>query len=199
MKKRKKKWCPRCQRNRAVAFFGLCRSRADGLAFYCRNCARDKQRAWVRRNRRKWRLIVRRSYSRHADVRRAMSKRYYWTNAEGERERQRTYRRKNLSRANAAVRRWRLANPDAVRNYIVHRRARSLGASGSFTKADVVRIAERQRGRCYYCGRRRKLTIDHKVALARGGSNRPSNLVLACKPCNSRKGIKTAKEFMRST
>jgi 5-methylcytosine-specific restriction endonuclease McrA len=31
-------------------------------------------------------------------------------------------------------------------------------------------------------------TVDHVVPLARGGTDHPSNLVVACRPCNMKKG-----------
>ncbi len=46
------------------------------------------------------------------------------------------------------------------------------------------------RGVCFYCGRRtspRELTMDHVVPLIRGGKSIRSNIVTACKECNSRK------------
>ena len=50
--------------------------------------------------------------------------------------------------------------------------------------------------RCVYCGARDvPLQIEHIVPKARGGTDRPSNLTLACGPCNLRKGKQTATEF----
>lgn len=40
----------------------------------------------------------------------------------------------------------------------------------------------------------RDLTLDHIHPKSRGGSNLPSNLVTACKPCNQRKGNRTPDE-----
>lgn len=45
-------------------------------------------------------------------------------------------------------------------------------------------------GKCYYCRARvpaKELTMDHLVPLVRGGRSIKSNLVAACKDCNSRK------------
>jgi len=42
------------------------------------------------------------------------------------------------------------------------------------------------------------MTIDHKIPLARHGSNELSNLVLACHSCNMRKGTMIAEEFLAS-
>jgi RRXRR protein/HNH endonuclease len=50
--------------------------------------------------------------------------------------------------------------------------------------------------RCSYCGASQiPLQLEHIVPRSRGGSNRPSNLTLACEPCNKRKGSQTAAEF----
>jgi len=49
---------------------------------------------------------------------------------------------------------------------------------------------------CSYCGASGlQLQIEHIVPKARGGSDRASNLALACLPCNLRKGNQTAVEF----
>lgn len=45
-------------------------------------------------------------------------------------------------------------------------------------------------GRCYYCCRQvgiKALSMDHIVPLARGGRSARSNVVPACKDCNTRK------------
>ena len=52
--------------------------------------------------------------------------------------------------------------------------------------------------RCAYCDAEGvPLEKDHIVARARGGSNRVSNLVPACRPCNSAKGAQDVGEFLR--
>lgn len=58
-------------------------------------------------------------------------------------------------------------------------------------------IYSRDNGRCYYCGCRQGLTIDHKVPRSGGGSNHSENLVAACKSCNSAKGTKQIDGFIR--
>jgi 5-methylcytosine-specific restriction endonuclease McrA len=57
-------------------------------------------------------------------------------------------------------------------------------------------ILEKFQRTCVYCGAQGvPLEIDHLLPKARGGSNRASNLTLACRPCNQRKGQQTAAEF----
>lgn len=58
-------------------------------------------------------------------------------------------------------------------------------------------IFERDRNTCQYCGKRVSkcdLTLDHVVPRSRGGRDSWENLVLACVPCNVRKGNRTPEE-----
>lgn len=56
-------------------------------------------------------------------------------------------------------------------------------------------LAKWQR-RCAYCKMSGiPLQIEHLVPKSRGGSDRASNLVIACDLCNKRKGTRTAEEF----
>ncbi len=51
---------------------------------------------------------------------------------------------------------------------------------------------------CPYCKRRLPsdlLDVDHKMPLARGGTNELRNFHLVCRTCNVRKGAMTDKEF----
>lgn len=46
---------------------------------------------------------------------------------------------------------------------------------------------------CQYCGvllSEDRATLDHLLPLSRGGTNKWSNLILSCKPCNSEKGAR---------
>lgn len=62
------------------------------------------------------------------------------------------------------------------------------------TRFEVLR---RDGFRCYYCGTRgtetgQGLQIDHVVPVALGGSDKPTNLVSACRDCNSGKSATPA-------
>jgi 5-methylcytosine-specific restriction endonuclease McrA len=51
---------------------------------------------------------------------------------------------------------------------------------------------------CAYCDRGgAPLEKDHIVARSKGGSDRISNLALACRPCNQRKGARDIREFLK--
>jgi 5-methylcytosine-specific restriction endonuclease McrA len=53
------------------------------------------------------------------------------------------------------------------------------------------------RGMCAYCGVRPFEHIDHVIPRHRGGSDRNSNLVPACEPCNQSKGRMLVIEWKR--
>ncbi|NET91195.1 MAG: HNH endonuclease [Kamptonema sp. SIO1D9] len=51
---------------------------------------------------------------------------------------------------------------------------------------------------CAYCGEKdTKLEIEHIQPRSKGGSNRVSNLCLACTPCNQKKGNQDIKDFLK--
>lgn len=48
-------------------------------------------------------------------------------------------------------------------------------------------VFKRDHGRCQYCGTTKDLTIDHVIPRSKGGKSTWTNLVTACKRCNSKK------------
>jgi 5-methylcytosine-specific restriction endonuclease McrA len=57
-------------------------------------------------------------------------------------------------------------------------------------------LLEKWERRCAYCGAANTpLQIEHIIPSSRGGTNRASNLALACESCNQAKGVQTATEF----
>ena len=57
-------------------------------------------------------------------------------------------------------------------------------------------LLEKWERKCAYCGAKdTPLEIEHIIPRSRGGSNRVSNLTLACHTCNQKKGNRTAAEF----
>ena len=59
-------------------------------------------------------------------------------------------------------------------------------------------LLEKWNRTCAYCGKTEvPLQIEHIVARSKGGSNRPSNLTLACHRCNERKGNQPVEVFLK--
>lgn len=106
----------------------------------------------------------------------------------------RAYYQANADKVKARTARWSKNNPSKVHNYSVSaRRKRRLAIEQTehpVTASELDIIAKAAKGRCHYCGMKRKLTFDHIVPLARGGSHSKCNIVMACKPCNCSKNAR---------
>jgi hypothetical protein len=77
-----------------------------------------------------------------------------------------------------------------LREYLLEKWIRGKSFCGAKTFA-----SNRQ---CAYCGAKNiALEIEHIIARSKGGSDRISNLTLACTPCNQEKGNKDIKEFLK--
>lgn len=60
-------------------------------------------------------------------------------------------------------------------------------------------LLEKWQRSCAYCGVTEvPLQIEHIHPKSKGGTNRVSNLTLACEPCNTKKGNRPAQEFLKS-
>jgi 5-methylcytosine-specific restriction endonuclease McrA len=89
--------------------------------------------------------------------------------------------------------------PDLRKATTDRRQERNQNAEGSYSKSDIDLLFKNLKGRCFYCGEifDNNYTVDHMISLAKGGTNWPSNLTLACKVCNFDKHTKSASEFVK--
>ena len=79
----------------------------------------------------------------------------------------------------------------------------STRETADFLKTWALRkaIHDRERGACFYCLRRTSANVkclDHVVPRVRLGRNSYRNLVSCCLECNSRKGDRPARDFLRT-
>ena len=56
--------------------------------------------------------------------------------------------------------------------------------AGPFPKKEWEEKLKKHNYRCVFCGTRKKITIDHKVPLCKGGTNKIENLQPLCMRCN---------------
>lgn len=103
----------------------------------------------------------------------------------------------NAETARERTRQWKKDNPDRVKVNNQRRRAFKKNAGGSITYEQWIAQCEKQRWKCYDCGRDDvKLTMGHGVPLYAGGTHDPSNIIAQCGRCNSKQGKRIHPEFL---
>ncbi len=111
----------------------------------------------------------------------------------------RAWRKKHSKKLVARVRRWRKANPEKKRAAHHNREARKRAAGGAHTGEDIIWLREKQKNKCAHSWCRASLAdryhLDHRIPVAKGGSNDRKNLQLLCVPCNLEKHAKDPIDF----
>lgn len=139
-----------------------------------------------------------------SDARQSAS--YYAKNKRRIQETQRRYRQQHRQSIAIQNRLYRWENRDKIleiRKASEHkRRAQRLNQTSltdHITPEQWKEIKNRHNNQCVFCRLHSfYLTQDHKIPLSRGGSNSASNIVPACKSCNSRKSTKTYSEYLQA-
>lgn len=192
------KTCTKCGQALPLTAFYRDKSKRDGLHPKCKACHRAYHEANQERIAARMRAYV---AANRETIRE--SKRAWWSaNRERVRARQRAYKAANREHLSAQERARYAADPltpEKVRAMNQRRRARIRRAEGAHGIADIRAQFDRQKGRCYWCGKKVGDTyhVDHIVPLSRGGSNWPENLVIACSTCNRSKGNKLPHEWSK--
>ncbi|MFO1126361.1 MAG: HNH endonuclease [Methylocystis sp.] len=158
-----------------------------------------KEKAWRDANRDRIRLVQNEWFAKNSEAILKRRRDAYAENIEERRAKRRADRAADPDKFRAWDRGWYYANPEKAKERGRNLHASRKGAEGKHTSADIAHIRKAQKDRCACC--RAKLNgsghVDHIVALARGGSNCPSNLQLLCESCNCAKGAKDNSEFMQ--
>ena len=156
--------CARCGEWKPHSEWYIYPKRAKPFSVYCRRCTCAHVSEWQKRNR------------------------------DRASERQRAWREANPDRVKAyqlkAGRKWRALHPDEALAHVTRRRAAKLGAAAEpYSRREIY---DRDGGVCRYCGKKvdfGAFHIAHLVALTLGGADAPSNVAVACAPCNQSDGV----------
>lgn len=194
------KKCYSCKEFKSEDKFHRNKIRKDGLEQTCKKCIlartkdyyqRNKEKVikrtgtWSKANKDKANLACRRWRANHPE--RAKLAVLHWINEHPEENK-------------AIHKHWVQEHPEKVKEQNGRARARRKGSSdNTLTANEWEAILKFHKNRCAYCGITEKqakkkygtgLAQDHIMPVSKGGAYSVQNIVPACKPCNSRKGVK---------
>ena len=167
--------CTKCGEVKPLSEFSINKSKKDGRSSRCKSCLREQAYERISKDREK-----------HLEN----GRRWYAENREKHLERERQWQVANREKVCEATYRYRTAHPEKKRESKDRRRARKLGcAINDFTAVQWKEMQEMCGHLCCYCKKKFKgmLTQDHIIPLSKGGNHTLSNIIPACKSCNSKK------------
>lgn len=151
---------------------------------------------WKRLNPEKNSTINKEWSERNREKLNAASVARYKLNPKKATERQRRFKESNPERVAEIQRNWRKRNPHKLKDSAYRKRARKKAATIRPCEKTIAAIKRMRK--CYWCGNKGKMTVDHVIALADGGAHDPSNLVPCCGPCNHRKNARSVLSFTQN-
>lgn len=193
------KYCPRCKETKLRSEFGNHSGRKDGLTQHCRICHNERL-AEYRKDNPKWLEWRKTRYWDNVESERQKALEYYERNKESRLAYMAEYHEANRDKSNHRTKQWREDNPEKAKASSVNAHAKRKSAEGEFSPSEWKELCEKYDYTCLCCGKKEpeiKLTPDHVVPVARGGSNYISNIQPLCMPCNRKKMTKTTDYRMK--
>jgi 5-methylcytosine-specific restriction endonuclease McrA len=200
------KACPKCGLSKTRADFHKDKRRRDGLASWCKECAKRNAKRWRAANVDSVEERRRAKYAAAPEVVRQRSRDWAKNNKVKVQTASRTYYEANRERIQRAVRARVASDPEKYAAIVQASKSkkpdlyRALAAKNSsrrrarvtaaptvpFTAADLLQRMAYFGNRCWICGGPEQ-AVDHVKPIFAGGPHTLANLRPVCTPCNSRK------------
>lgn len=126
------------------------------------------------------------------------ARKYYANNKERITESRKIYYENNKEKFIEGRKKYRLRNPGSSTIYKQVRKAREKKLKHTLKSVQWEKIKKDFDYKCSYCGKAAVLEQEHFLALSKGGEYAVSNIIPACKPCNSSKGNKKFRDWYPS-
>ena len=195
--------CSVCKHEKSRTAFNLSLTTSKGITNRCRECGIAYMKIWRAKNNDHVRNYAIKYHEMNNAKRKELFKAWYVKNREENIRKVLSRRNANVELARLKCREWAARNVDRRRQYkkdnrILYRslwqrrRAREREAEGCWTKKDIEALFIQQECLCAYCSAvlGKDFQVDHVIPLAKGGSNWPNNLALACPHCNRTKSAR---------
>jgi len=182
------KQCTRCKQQKSTDEFYHNRTMKDGLDPWCKTCASKHARAYRETHSEELKIKKACYHASHQEIDNARSKLYAEIHREKSRARANAWYTTHRERAKQSSKKWRLSHPDEAQVIVERCRANRKNAPGhGLSSGQWIDIQEEYNYCCAYCRQREPLEMDHFVPLAKAGAHDFSNVVPACRSCNSSK------------
>lgn len=169
--------------------FGCRADGCDNKHFAKGFCKNHYQQDYIKRTRDARKAYLRRYYEENRETIREYQREYWQKNREKLINQNREWYRANREQQLEYRRKYRAENLERVLELNRKRRAREKGVTvRDFTADQWEEVKSEWSHRCAYCGKQKRLTVDHVIPIAKGGNHTKANIVPACQPCNSKKG-----------
>ena len=207
---RKYKKCIICGKTKPIDKFHKATQNTDGYNNKCKKCRSEEHVPYYKENRRK---IINKTIKwckDNPDRCNANGRRTYWRHRTAQIIRKAEYRKKNAKkitaynkkyyRKNKAVilyktKIWWSKNHEKRHQYNRTRRALKRGVQEKFTPKMRKIVFEVFKHRCFKCGCKHGLTVDHFLALYKKNPLTLLNAILLCNSCNSAKWKRDPEDF----
>lgn len=196
--------CTKCQLEKEPEAFYRQTDKSNGRQSQCKECVTPYQKDYYANHKETSKERARAWHADHREFANERSRRWRNENLEAAKQHDRDryllrrdesiaraskWQQNNPIKARQKQNRWRKENPEKFHGQISRRQAKEKGASrNDLTAADWLIIKKQFGFRCAYCGEKKPLTRDHIIPLSKGGGHTLSNIVPACRSCNSKKG-----------
>ncbi len=193
--------CNKCKKEKPLSEYYKDRSNASGREYMCKECKKeysktlpdDYRREYYKKNKERLLEEGREWRERNPDY----MKEWYRRNPDYVTQRF----RENKEELVAYNRKWYHDNleraRELVRNSSSRRRAREAKVINDLTMEEWIEVSNRFNNQCAYCENNTDITLDHVIPIFKGGGHTKSNVVPACKSCNSSKQARDVEEWYK--
>lgn len=202
------KICSKCMKALLLKCFSIKKETSDGLNNWCRSCIIERNRLSHIKYKKRDSDCGKRYYRQNKKQVLRQHRKYYRNNKRKIYLYHKSYRAKNKKKIKVYQRGYNKKNPLKAKAINHRRRIRNKGVGylddQIIKRVYIANIKKYGKLTCYLCFKLTRKnspiyrdTLDHKVPLSRGGTNEYSNLAIAHKSCNSKKGKRTEKEYRK--
>lgn len=195
------KICTKCKTEKSRNMFWKDASMPDSLKYHCVECMlnddkrKESKRLSAKKNKKHIQKYKQTYYKTNKNIIYKKNRQYVEKNKEKILSYLKEYRSSHKEKISEQKQKWAKNHPEAERKKSRKRRASKQQLNENYTAEHEAITRKAFNNKCFNCGSKDKLHIDHHYPLSKGHPLTLKNAVVLCKSCNSSKGNKHPKDF----